>query len=451
MDKKLQVGFGRRCITPPVGTPIVGYYHIRYSKGKLDDIFTTAIAFSDGENSALILSVEVCELSTEQCDGFREKISKASGVDKNAIFINCSHTHTGPQVGDVCALGTGSRCDEYELFLTECMVKAACDAVNDLSPATLSFATGEAKNISFCRRFRMKGGKVQTNPGVENPEIDHPLGNPDETVRLLKIERAGADDVFVVCFGTHADTVGGDYISGDWPGFVRSTLEGAVPGTKCLFLTGSQGDVGHINTFPTHSDRRGLDYNSFDGVPRGYAHTKHMGRVVAGAVLSVCDKTVDVAAGELKFAVKQMDIPANKENEREAEARALLELYNNGRADEIPEKEMELTTVVAEANRIVNLLDAPDTFPFVLTAITVGDLAFIGIPGELFSDIGRTIASRSSFPATFICCLTNGGDCYFPTSKAYDEGGYETRSSILKKGVEEIVIKSVGELLSELK
>ena len=47
-----------------------------------------------------------------------------------------------------------------------------------------------------------------------------------------------------------------------------------------------------------------------------------------------------------------------------------------------------------------------------------------------------------------VCCLTNGGDSYFPTSSAYDEGGYEARTSRLKKGGDKILIDGMLELLN---
>lgn len=111
---------------------------------------------------------------------------------------------------------------------------------------------------------------------------------------------------------------------------------------------------------------------------------------------------------------------------------------------------MELTTAVAEANRIGDLLDGPESFSFVLSAISIGDFVLVGIPGELFVEIGQRAERESRFKSTFVCCLTNGGDCYFPTSRAYDEGGYEARSSKLKKGVDNIVVDGIKELLNTL-
>ena len=74
--------------------------------------------------------------------------------------------------------------------------------------AKLFVATGEAKDVSFIRRYRMKDGGVQTNPGVNNPNIDHALGTPNETVKLIKIERDDAEDIFIVNFGVHPDVYG---------------------------------------------------------------------------------------------------------------------------------------------------------------------------------------------------------------------------------------------------
>jgi hypothetical protein len=111
---------------------------------------------------------------------------------------------------------------------------------------------------------------------------------------------------------------------------------------------------------------------------------------------------------------------------------------------------MELTTVVAEAQRIVELSEGPKSFFFTLSARIVGEVAFLGMPGECFTEIGRRIEKESPFDTTFVCCLTNGGETYFPTSKAYGEGGYEARTSRLKKGGDDIVVNGMVELSKNL-
>ena len=201
----------------------------------------------------------------------------------------------------------------------------------------------------------------------------------------------------------------------------------------------------------TAGDRKGLEYDSFDGVPRGYEHAKHMGRKVAGAAIGIMDKTEPICSKGISFGYKEISIPSNQDNARLAEAKKINELYVAGRAHELPYEKMELTTVVAEASRIVMLENGPDAFPFVLSALKLGDFVLAGLPGECFVDIGRTIEAENGGASVFVCCLTNGGDTYFPTSSAYDEGGYEARSSRLKKGGDKILTDGMAELLCSIK
>lgn len=266
-------------------------------------------------------------------------------------------------------------------------------AFDDLRDAKFFVAEGKAENISFVRRYRMKDGGVQTNPGVNNPNIDHVLDEASDVLKLIQIKRCGADDIYIVNFGVHPDVIGGELISADFPRFVRETLEGALSDIKCVFINAAQGDVNHINTAPTEADRVGLCYESFDGVPRGYEHAKHMGRVIAGSVLSICTKTVEVDIDTISFGTKDVKIPTNMENDKLQWAQEIIDMVN----------------------------------------------------------AGRQIIAASPFGTTVVCCLTNGGGYYYPTTAAYDEDGYEVKSSPLKKGVAEIITGAVADILNEIK
>lgn len=244
-----------------------------------------AVAFDDGSTKAMVIALDLCLLGQEYYDSFKESISGATGIDKDAIFINCSHTHTGPLVGTDFASGDSSS-KAYDEFLIASVRDAAIYAVDDLCESRIETAMGEAKGISFIRRFRMKDGSIATNPGVNNPNIDYPLGEPNETVKLVKILRDGRDDIFMVNYGTHPDSVGGEYISADYMGYVCSILESAVPSTKCIFLLGPQGDVNYVNVSPAKGESR-ISNIDFDSVPRSIKHAEYMGRVIAGAVLSI--------------------------------------------------------------------------------------------------------------------------------------------------------------------
>ena len=142
-------------------------------------------------------------------------------------------------------------------------------------------------------------------------------------------------------------------ISGDWPAFTRRIFERAEPGVHCVFLNGAQGDVNHVCTDPRPGEREGL-HPDFDDVDRGYEHARHMGRVVAAAALSVWGKCEPVAAGPLRFGVRTISVPAQRPTADDLpKAREYVRLHREGRDAEIPFTGMALTTVVAEAERIL--------------------------------------------------------------------------------------------------
>ena len=109
-----------------------------------------------------------------------------------------------------------------------------------------------------------------------------------------------------------------------------------------------------------------------------------------------------------------------------------------------------LTTVVAEAERMLKLADGPEHFDMKLCGIAIGPIAMIGIPGEPFTGIGRALKQAPGWTLVLPPCLTNGSDGYFPMQDAYDEGGYEARSSPFKAGVAERIISEGTKLLAEL-
>lgn len=444
----MKTGYSKKCINPPLGAPIVGYYETRTVKGYLDDLFVRALAFDDGEKKAVIISADLCLLSPKYIKEMKETVTRKTAIECEAIFINCSHTHTGPVIGKDFASDLRSS-QEYDEFLVESVGQVALEAVNDLEDSRVFVAENQAKGISFVRRYRMKNGYVATNPGVENPEIDHPLATPNETVKVVRIEREKGKDICLFNFGTHPDTVGGEYISADWMGYACENLENQLPNVNALFLLGPQGDVNHVNVAPSEQEKK-LSKIDFDGVPRGIEHTKFMAKVLSNAVLSVYDKAESVTTDKISYLQKEIRLPSNQDNSKLEQSLKIVEIYNSGRANELPYKEMELTTAVAEARRIVGLSKGPDSFPFLLSVIKLGELVFAGIGGEPFTEIGKRIEKQSPFKNTIVSCLTNNSGGYIPTSKAYDEGGYEARGSALKRGSDNILVDEMTQILKNL-
>ena len=276
----MKSGFSKICINPVCGMPVRGYYEKRYVKGILDDLYVRTIVFDDNVKSVAVISLDLGNLPQNVFDAMREEISKSCDIDKEAVFISCIHTHTGPDV----ILDEENK-DSIDYAYAKMLISMVRDSViyakADLDETEIECAQNQVENVAFVRRYRMKDGSVSTNPGVDNPEISHPLGKADDTVKLIKLKRKAADDILIINFACHPDTIGGEYISADFPGQVCSVIENAVPDIKCMFLQGAEGDINHINVHPSSIEKKLLKPD-FDGVPRGIEYTAQGGKSAAG-------------------------------------------------------------------------------------------------------------------------------------------------------------------------
>jgi hypothetical protein len=85
--------------------------------------------------------------------------------------------------------------------------------------------------------------------------------------------------------------------------------------------------------------------------------------------------------------------------------------------------------------------------------IGMGDIAFVGLPGEVFAEFGSMIKNASPFENTIVMGLTNDSRAYFPTKEAFTQGpagftpmitGYETTPGTTRYE------RGAGEKLAEL-
>ena len=445
MDQ-LKVGFARVNATPMMGIGMRGYFRTRLAEGVLDELEISALALEAGGVKALLISMDICAIPRDCALAFKAHIAETVSIPEDAIYIHATHTHTGPylrkETDDVLE-------QEYFRFVWRRMADVARFALDDMKPARMGWGVGLAPVIAFIRRYRMKDGSTQTNPGVNNPEIDGPIGEPDLRVNVLRFDRECGDHLVLVNFGNHPDVIGGCRISADWPGHLRREVERAIPDSKCIFFNGAQGDVNHINVHPVPDEEEIL---SESGKWGGYEHSRYMGRALAGTVLQVYDKVRAVEVPSIRVRQRTIRVPANvPAPERMPEAHRINELYKAGRASELPYKGMMNVTVVAEAVRMVELEHGPEFFDMDISAVAIGSVVMIGIPGEAFTGIGKALKESEGWDLIIPTCLTNGAHGYFPMQEAYDEGGYEARSSRFRPGVAELLIAEGKRLMDELR
>ena len=448
----LKVGYAKVNINPRLGIGVCGYYVPRFAKGFLDDLEAHALALSCGDETVLMISVDVCQIHCDRVEEYRNKIAAASGVPAEKIFLAATHTHTGPFLMPSNAFDMDvNTIAEYAAFLGSRLADLAVMALTDRKPARMGFIEGRAPDrIAYIRRYKMKDGTTCTCPPINDPNIDHPIGELDQRVHVLRFDQENGESIVLLNYGLHADTINGEMISADWVGVLRKTVAKALDGVKCITFVGAEGDVGSTHVFPSGGDMNDTEI-SFDNEMKSPGMARFVGRALAGTVLQVYGKAEYVDVDNIRILEKIVEVPANKPAPEDMpKARLYKQLHEEGRDCDIPYTAMELTTVVAEAIRMCAMENAPDTFRLNLTGLKIGPVAFVGIPGEPFTDIGVGLKEAEGWSAIMPCCLVNGSRGYFPMKSAFDEGGYEARASKYKGGVAEKIIEAGKELLSEL-
>lgn len=438
----MKAGISKLNITPKLGAVLNGYYRERYADHVIEPLYVTSLAFSDGERTALAISLDISEILQKDTNDIRARVAAHTGLPFEAVFVACIHTHTAPVISEI--IGFFKRDPEYYEFFCDRICESAAAAIADMKEASPSIARGKAEGVSFIRRFRKKDGTAVMHPPLSMmDEIIGPIGTPDETIQLVKLQRPGASDIAIVNFGTHPDVLGGTGICPDWPCYLRDTLEAALAteadgqGVKVIFFNGAQGDVAHI-------DRMNRIIRS------GVEQSRHMGRKLAGAVLGIYTFTEPVSGEKVFFKQNMAHVAVAKGTPEQVEiAREIHRKY-------VAEEDVSgYPFDIVMARKYLRLEHRTPIIELNVVCVGFGDVAFVGLPGEPFVQTGRDIKEASPFLMTIPCCNANGSEGYFPTDDAMHEKGYEATSTLFKPGVApELVstsLRTLGEIKEEMK
>jgi hypothetical protein len=86
-----------------------------------------------------------------------------------------------------------------------------------------------------------------------------------------------------------------------------------------------------------------------------------------------------------------------------------------------------------------------------LRFVAINDTVMWAAPVEMFCEIAMTVRDRSPFRRTFYFGYTNGWFGYLPTAKAFEEGGYEPRTSPFTAQVESDLTTVVSNFLRKFR
>jgi hypothetical protein len=439
----LEMGLAVVDITPPVGYRMCGYFNERLSTGVHDPLYAKALVLRQGDRKAAMVFCDLIAVSRSVSAKVREEAAKKIGVPELNILAAATHSHTGPLYagamrdfmhGRAVARDGTDPCEkvDYAAELTARLVRAIGEADAALKPVKLQAGSGRETGLSFNRRFLMKDGATVFNPGKKNPNIVRVAGPIDPEVGLLLFrDAAGGPLASLTVFALHLDTVGGTLYSADYPFYLEETLRKEL-GSKfvSMFGNGTCGDINHIDV-------------STDRPQPGGVETKRIGEALGRRVHGELARLKE-AVPRLAVRSEVIRVPLQKVTPDDvAWARKAMEKVGTA---ELPFLEQ------VRAYKIMDLHAMPDPLPVLVQTFRVSDeVAIVGLPGEVFVDLGLAIKRASPFGTTMVMELCNDAPDYVPTKKAFAEGSYETVNSRVVPGGGETIAETAVRLLTELK
>lgn len=454
----IYAGLAKIDITPPVGGRLAGHFYETLSTGVTDPLWAKALVLQQGAEKLSLVFCDLIGITSEISASARSRASVLTGIPKENILIAATHSHTGP-------LFYGFQYDyfhqkalrlhgedphekgDYGDFLIDKIVAVIVEAYGHLTPVALETGTGKQYGISFNRRYHMKDGSVVFNPGPLNPDIVGPAGpiDPDVGILLMRdtINRMYAGGLTI--FALHADGVGGSKISADYPYHLAKTLRRKF-GKRFIsaFAVGPSGDINHINVH-----RNDPIYSS--------EQPKRFGTALGKTVIDAAPGLKVVEDPTLAMVSTRIALPLQVPNKAQIDSakKMINDLY------EVKESGEYLARAGGESgdfltrvrmSKYINLEGKGERVMAEVQVIRIdAETAMVGLPGEIFVELGLEIKKRSPFKNTFIMTICNDKISYIPTKKAFAEGSYEVTNAIVKPGAGEMLVDVAIELLQKLK
>jgi hypothetical protein len=437
---QLKAGLAVVDITPPIGYRMSGYFRERLSTGISNPLKAKAVVLRQNDTSAALVFCDILGISLDVSSRAREIAAKKTGIPAENILIAATHSHTGPLYFGALrkrfhqlAMAKHGRDPHEKVDYPSELVKKIVDVISladaKAAPVNLKAGVTQQRDLSFNRRFHMKDGTVRFNPGVNNPDIVRVAGpiDPDVGIVLLNKVADGSPDAALVNFALHLDTVGGTKYASDYPYYIEQSLREAYGDDfVLLFGTGTCGDINHINV--KNKER---------------LKTNFIGRTLARTIQAKA-KTLNIAEPALAVLTEKVRVPLQDFGpDKVAWARENIK--------KVGTKELSFLEQV-EAYKILDCRMRPgNTIDLEVQAFRLSsDVAVVGLPGEVFADIGLAIKKASPFATTLIIELCQDAPGYIPTKKAFAEGSYETVNSRIAPGGGEKMTEVAIKLLKEL-
>lgn len=429
-----KAGFAAAKITPTEPLMLAGYANRTVpARDVVDDLHLKVFALEDAAGSrSLLITADLIGFRADFTEPACARITAATGVPRERILFNASHTHAGPaimlsvQSHYTITPEQAGKLIAYTRKLQEQCVSLATQAFSRLQPARISWGVGVVNFPMNRREFTERGIILGVNP----------RGPVDRSVPVLRVDAPDGKLIGVV-FGAacHNTTYGSrdNQVSGDFASAAQTFVEREFPGVQAMFMQGLAGDANpYPNSLNDPAKRPAADIAREHGVSLGREVTRVLGN-----------------------ALKSINGPL-----RVAHAMTALPLQPTPSREELERTSAKSGTQKWVADQMLTRLKAGETLPTTYNApISVwqfgSDLTLVGLPGEVVVDYVRLIEDALGPMKLWLAAYSSDTFGYLPSARVLREGGYETRGlyhggiGYFASEVEDVVVNQVRALAEQ--
>ncbi len=378
--------------------------------GLHDSLFVRSVVIDNGVVKAALVTFDL--IGIPGGDDLINTVIKELGIKPEHLFVTATHDHNA-------MIRTGS----YNEFIKEATIQAVRKANSNLKPARVGFATGKAfVNVNRDQKIG-EGYHMGYNP--EGPS--------DKTVAVVSFTTLSGEPIAVYSnYPVHGVVMylaktkdGKPEVTGDLPGATSRYVEQQFNNAVALWTSGAAGDQNPL--FMANYNQDGPDV--YDEGVSGYAildvQARRLGEEIVHLTRSIKNTSPDAVLWGKKTSVI---IPGRKRE-----------------SPPVP----GVPTQGYLATEKVKMIDGdPVTIP--LSLLMINDIAFAGVSGEVFTEIGLHLKEQSIFDRTIMVTNLPMGAGYIPTDAAYLMPSEKAMTNRIKPGyVEPAIINAFLEMMNE--
>ena len=377
----VRAAWTREVVSCPVGSLLAGYGPHDVSVAKADDLYLNALAVDDGTAKVAIFSFDLLGLDAATVKALRADAAKALGVTVTNVLFTCTHTHGGPH----------SRVFNHkEVFadLDHVYIAKLREAVRTVSARFADEKLWRRVKVGY-HSASVDENRNRRHTTADNRATFCPLrrhlyklgtGIADKELGTLAFLDPETDDPRYVVgnyaahtLDSHAPGLGGYRITADFPGYFRRYLRSETA-AEAMFVQGAAGDL------VSKGDEQGL------------AAAQRTGETLARAAI---ESVIDIQRDQRRFVMASPKVGG------------VIRTFTTPLRKQWAKKlKLDVETLEVQC-------------------IAIGDVAFVGVPGETVNELGLEIKWHSPFKRTFVAYCSTGYFGYIAPPNFVAAGGYE--------------------------